>query len=87
VFDNKVMRRIFLRKIEKLIRGLRKLHSEELRNIILVTEYRYMDDQLREGTTAFHHITGMQRTISEIKREIKDNIKTNLEEIGLSVWT
>lgn len=70
-----------------MTRGLGKIPREELRNFVLITEYHYIDDQIREGTMASDHVTRTKRVISEIKREIEDNIKTDLEEIGLIVWT
>jgi hypothetical protein len=46
VFENRVLRRIFEPRRGEIIRGLRKLHNEELRNLYSSPKYN-LNDQVK----------------------------------------
>jgi hypothetical protein len=96
VFENNVLRRIFGTKRDEVIRGWRKLHNEELRDlysspsIIRIVKARRMRwaghvARMCEKRNAYRLLVGKPEGKSPIgrpKRRRVDNIKMDLLEIG-----
>jgi hypothetical protein len=95
VFENRVLRRIFEPKRDKMIGGWRKLHSEELcdlyssLSIIRMIKSRRMRlvghvARMGENTNAYRLLVGKPEVIIplEDQRRWVDNIRTDLGEIG-----
>jgi hypothetical protein len=99
VFENRVVRRIFGPKRDRMTGGWRKLHNEELHNvysspsIIKIIKSRKMRwaghvARMGEKRNVYRLLVGKperNRPLRRPRRKWIDNIKMNLLEIGLSV--
>jgi hypothetical protein len=98
VFDNRVLRRIFGPKRDRVTGGWRKLHNEELHNlysspsIIRITKSRRMRwaghvAQMGEKRNGYRLLVGKpkgKRPLGRPRRRWIDNLKMDLSEIRLS---
>jgi hypothetical protein len=96
VFENRVLRRIFVPKRDEVTEGWRKLHNEELcdlyssPSIIRVIKSRRMRwarhvAQMGEKRNAYRLLVGKpegKRPIGRLRRRWVDNIKMDLLEMG-----
>jgi hypothetical protein len=96
IFENRVLRRIFGPKRDKVIGGRRKLHNEELHNlycspsIIGIIESRGMRlaghvARMGENMNAYRILVGKpegRRQLRRTRRRWEDNIRMNLKEMG-----
>jgi len=96
VFENRVLRRIFGPKRDKVTREWRKLHNEELNdlysspNIVQVIKSRRMRwaghvARLGEGRGEYRVLVGKpegKRPLGRPRRGWEDNIKMDLQEVG-----
>jgi hypothetical protein len=91
VFDNRVLRRIFGPKRDKVTGGWRKLHNEELHGcIVRVIKARRMRWEghvagMGEVRGAYNILVGRpegRRPLGRPRRRWEDNIKMDLKEIG-----
>jgi hypothetical protein len=99
VFENRVLRRIFGPKRDRVMRGWRKLHNEELHNlyslpgiirIIKSRRMRWVEHMARRGEkrNMYRLFVGKpegRRPLERSRRRWIDNIKMDLLWIGLSV--
>jgi hypothetical protein len=99
VFENRVLRRIFGPKSDRVTGGWRKLHNEELHNlysspsIIRIIKSRRMRSaghvaRMGEKRSVYRLLVGKpegKRPLGRPRRRWIDNIKMNLLEIGLIV--
>jgi hypothetical protein len=99
VFENRVLRRIFVPKTDGVTGGWRKMHNEELYNlysspsIIRIIKSRRMSwvghvAQMGENRNVYRLLVGKsdgKRPLGRPRRRRIDNVKTDLLEIGLSV--
>jgi hypothetical protein len=99
VFENRVLRRIFGPKRDRVTRGWRKLHSDELHNlysspsiirIIKSRRMRWVGHVARMGVkrNVYRFLVGKpegKRPLGRPRQRWIDNIKMDLLEIGLSV--
>jgi hypothetical protein len=93
VFENRVLRRIFGPKREEVTGGWRRLHNEELHNlhaslnIVKVMTRRVVNvTGMGEVRNAYKILIGkpdVKRPLVRPRLRWKDNIITNLREIGL----
>jgi hypothetical protein len=100
VFENKVLRRIFGPKRDKVIGGWRKLHNEELRDlysspsIIRIMKSRRMRwaghvARMGEKINAYRLLVGKpegKRPVRKPRRRWVDNIGMDLVEVGWVMW-
>jgi len=96
VFENKVLRKIFVPKRDKVTREWRKLHNEELNdlcsspNIVRVIKLRRMRwvghvARMGERRSLYRVLVGKpegKRPIGRSKHRWEDNIKMDLQEVG-----
>jgi len=96
VFENRVLRRVFGPKRDKVIGEWRTLHNDELRdlyslpNIVRVVKSRRMRwaghvARMGEGRVVHRVLVGKpegKRTLGRPRRRWEDNIKMVLEEVG-----
>jgi hypothetical protein len=95
VFENRVLRRIFVPKRDEVTGGCRKLHNEELHGlysspsivrVIKARRMRWAGHVARMGEVrgAYNILVGRPegRPLGRPRRRWKDNIKTDLKEIG-----
>jgi hypothetical protein len=96
MFENRVLRRIFLPKRDEVTRGWRKLHNEELHDlyslpsIIRMIKSRRMRRagnvaRMREKRNAYRLLMGKpegKRPLGRQRRRWVDNIKMDILEIG-----
>jgi hypothetical protein len=96
VFENRVLRRIFGPKRDKVTGGWRKLHNEELHglysspSIVSVIKARRMRwaghvARMREMRGAYNILVRRpegRRPLGRLRRRWEDNIKMDLREIG-----
>jgi hypothetical protein len=101
VFENRVLRRIFGPKRDKVMREWRKLHNGELHNLyssphivrqIKSRRLRWAGHVARmgEGRNVYRVLVGKpegKRTLGKYKRRWEDGIKMDLSEIGWGVWS
>jgi hypothetical protein len=101
VFENRVLRRIFGPKRDKVTGEWRRLHDEELRdlyslpNIIRVIKWRRMRwsghvARMGEGRCAYRILVGRPEGGTPLGRprlRWEDNIKMDLQEVGWGTWT
>jgi hypothetical protein len=99
VFENRVLRRIFGPKRDRVPEGCRKLHNEDLHNlysspsIIRIIKLRRMRwaghvERMGEKMNVYRLLVGKQegrRPLGRLRCRWIDNIKMDLIEIGLSV--
>jgi hypothetical protein len=99
VFENRVLRRIFGPKRDRVMGGWRKLHKEELHNvyssstiirIIKSRRIRWMGHVARMGEkrNVYRLLVGKpegKRPLGRLRRKWIDNIKMDLLEIVLNV--
>jgi hypothetical protein len=89
VFENRVLRRIFGPRRDKVTGGWRKLHNVELHNsysspnIIRVIKSRRMRWERREVCTKFWLESLKGRDLSEVLGADGRNINMDLREVGL----
>jgi hypothetical protein len=96
VFENRVLRRVFGPKRDEVTGELRKLHEElsdlySLPNIVRVVKSRRMRwaghvARVGEGRGVHRVLVGKpegKRPMGRPRRIWEDNIKTNLQEVGL----
>jgi hypothetical protein len=97
VFENRVQRRIFVRKRDRVTGGWRKLHNEELHNlypspsiirIIKSRRIRWVGHvaQMGEKRNVYSLLVGKpegERPLERRRRRWMDNIKMDLLVIGL----
>ena len=97
VFENRILRRIFGPKNDENGEW-RRLHNEELHslyrspNIVRVIKYRRLRwaghvARMEGGRSAFKILTGKptgNRTLGRPRRRWEDNIRIDLEEIGIN---
>jgi hypothetical protein len=100
VFENKVLRRIFGPKKDKVTGGSRKLHNEELQDlysspsIIRIIKSRMMRwaghvARMREKRNAYRLLVGKprgKRPLGRPRRRWVDNIKMDLLQIVGAMW-
>ena len=100
MFDNRVLRRIFVLKRDGVTGEWRKLHNEELNdlycspNIMRVVKSRRMrwaGHVARMGERRVVHkvLVGKpegKRPLGRPRRRWEDNIKMDLEEVGRGLW-
>jgi hypothetical protein len=100
VFENRVLRRIFGPKRDKVTGGWRKLHNEELHglysssSIVRVIKARRMRwaghvECMGEVRGAYNILVGKpegRRPLGRPRCRWEDNIKMDLGEIGLEMW-
>jgi hypothetical protein len=96
IFENRVLRRIFGPKRDKVIGGWRKLHNEELHSlysspsivrVIKARRMRWAGHVARMGEVrgAYNILVGrleVWRPLGRPRRRWEDNIKMDLREIG-----
>jgi hypothetical protein len=101
MFENRVLRRIFGPKRDRVTGGWRKLHNEKLNNlysspniirIIKSRKMRLAGDvaQMREKRNVQRLLVGKpegKRPLGRLRRRWIDNIKMDLLEVGLVLWT
>jgi len=101
VFENRVLRRIFGPKRDKVTGKWRKLHNEELNvlysspNIVQVIKSRRMRWMghvvyMVEGRGVYRVLVGKpggKRPLGRPRHRWEDNIKMDLQEVGCGVWT
>jgi hypothetical protein len=101
VFENKVLRRIFVPKREEVIGEWRRLHNKELYdlysspNIIRVMKSRRLRwaghvARMGERRGAYRALVGKpegRRTLERPRRRWEDNIKMDLREVGSGAGT
>jgi hypothetical protein len=96
VFENRVLKRIFGPKRDEVTGEWRRLHNEELNdlysspNIIRMIKLRRMSWAghvacMGEGRGAYRILVG--RPLGRPRCRWKDNIKTDLQEVGWGTWT
>jgi hypothetical protein len=97
VFENRVLRRIFGPKKDRVTGGWRKLHNEELHNlypspsiirIIKSRRMRWARHELGEKRNMYRLLVGKpegKRSLGRPRCRWIDNIKMDLLEIGLNV--
>jgi hypothetical protein len=97
VFENRVMSRVFWRKRDEVTGEWRKLHNEELNdlyslpNIVLVVKSRRMRwaghvSRMGEERGVHRVLVGKpegKRPLGKPRRRWEDNIKMDLQEVGL----
>jgi hypothetical protein len=98
VFENKILRRVFVPKRDAN-REWRRFHDEELHslcrspNIIRVIKYRRLGwaghvARMEDCRSAFKILTGThtgKRPLGRPRRRWEDNIRMNLKEIGIGI--
>jgi hypothetical protein len=96
-----VLRRIFGPKKDEVMGEWRRLHNEELNdlystpNIIRVSKSRRMRwaghvARMDDGRGAYRILVGRpegRRPLGRPRRRREDNIKMDLQEVGLGAWT
>jgi hypothetical protein len=101
VFKNRVLRRIFGSERDGVTGELRRLHNKELNdlysspNIIWVIKSRRMRwaghvARMGAGRGAYRILVGRpegRRPLGRPRRRWEDNIKMDLQEVGLGAWT
>jgi hypothetical protein len=101
MLENRVLRRIFGPKRDEATRQWRRLHNEELNdlylspNIIRVMKSRRMRwaghvARMAEKRDAYRILVGKpegRRPLGRPRRRWEDNIKMNLQDMGLGAWT
>ena len=101
VFENRVLRRIFVPKRDKVRGEWRKLHNEKLHDlysspsILRVIKLRRMRwaghvTHVGEKRGVYRVSVGKpegKRPLGRPRRRWEDNIKMDLEEVGCGVWT
>jgi hypothetical protein len=101
VFENTVLRRIFGHKRDDVSGKWRRLHNEELndlyplQDIIRVIKTRRMKRaghvaRMGERTGAYRISVGRpegRRPLGRPRHRWEDNIKMDLQEVGLGAWT
>jgi hypothetical protein len=88
VFENRVLRRIFGPKMDRVTGGWRKLHNEEVHNLYSLPSIIGMGEKRNVYRLLVRKPEG-KRPLGRPRRRCIDNIKMDLLEIGLSVvdWT
>jgi hypothetical protein len=86
VFENRVLRRMFVPRRDKVIGGWRKLHNEEVHNLYLapsdvVKDIEICKDYSRHGEEEEFRIPEGNRLLGRPRRRWKHNIKMDLREI------
>ena len=99
VFENRVLRGIFEPKRDEVTGEWRKLHNEERNdlysspNIVRVIKSREMGGACSmdgEGRSVYRVLVGkpeVNRPPGRPRRRWEDNIKMDLQEVGLWAWT
>jgi hypothetical protein len=101
VFENRVLRRIFVPKRDKVTGEWRKCHNEELRtmycspNIVRVITWRRMRwaghvARIGEWRGVYRVLVGKPEgkiPLGRPRRRWEDNIKMDLQEVGCRVWS
>jgi hypothetical protein len=89
MFENRVLRRIFVPRRDEVIGGWRKLHNDELHNLYCspsIIRIRWVGHVIRtRENNAYRIMVGKpegKRPLGRPRRRWEDNIKMDLREIG-----